>query len=96
MDTILDRRDASNPLWLTVSRNLLRYAVGQQMFCRHNACETLLDAAKAVLVTGPRGAWVGCAACWGKGPFLSDDGRWSVLDGRLLFARRSRRARKVA
>lgn len=93
---MLDRRDATNPLWLTVSRNVLRYAVGRQIFCRHNACDTLLDAEKAVLVTGPSGAWVGCISCWGRGPFLMDSGRWSVLDGRILFARqRSRRARKV-
>ena len=83
----------------TVNRNLLRHAVGRAITCPR--CDDILDATRAVLVTGPRAAWVGCAPCWGRSPFLWDAGDWSVLDGRVLFrilprARRARRPRRSA
>lgn len=93
METVTDPLDMMR---VTVNRNLLKHACGTAMFCPQ--CQGILDAPRAVLITGPRGAWISCAGCWGKGPFQMDRAGWSVLDGRILFARapRARRARKVA
>lgn len=72
-----------------VNRNLLSWAAGHHIQCKH--CGDILDQSRTVIVTAPSGSWVGCAACWGRGPWCMDDGRWSVLDGRVLFAPSKRR-----
>lgn len=76
------------------NQNLLRYAVQLAICCK--GCGNILDQARAVLVQGPGASWVGCGACWNRGPFVMDTERWSVLDGRILFATTTaaRRARK--
>jgi hypothetical protein len=91
-DPILD------PMRRTLNRNLLAYACARAITCP--ACGEVLDQSRAVLVTGPHGAWIGCTRCWAKGPFCWESSGWSVLDGRLLFATprrvRSRRGRTGA
>jgi hypothetical protein len=88
-----------DPLRRTVNRELVRHAAATAVFCPH--CGAIMDMASTVLVSASHGRhWVGCAACWGRGPFQMDAGAWSVLDGRILFARaprapRARRARAV-
>jgi hypothetical protein len=79
-----------------VNRNLLKYAAGTAVTCR--GCDDIMDAARTVVVTSPSRTWVGCARCWGRGPFCWDAGDWSVLDGRVIFATitRTRRPRRRA
>lgn len=74
-----------------INRNLLKHAVGRAITCQ---CGDILDATRAVLLTSPTQAWIGCVACWGRGPFTMDARGWSVLDGRVLFARPARVARR--
>jgi hypothetical protein len=69
-------------------RETVRYAASTAISCPD--CGDILDQSRTVVVegpspTGPRTA-VRCARCWGRAPMVFDDGRWSVLDGRILFA----------
>lgn len=86
METLRDSKITSE-LERTVARNLLRYAVGQarDFACPH--CGEMLDCGTAVLVSGPNCQWFGCAKCHGQGARSFNDGKWSVYDGRDLFAR---------
>lgn len=73
-----------------VNRNLLRYHVQVQMWCK--LCEHILDVRRAVLVTGAKGNHGAsrciCAKCWDKvrDGFLADMEKQGIaieiIDGR--------------
>jgi len=86
----------TDPLRLTLYRNLVKACAGTAMTCPH--CGDVLDCTRTVAVWSPgdTSTWLGCAKCWGKGPFtLTPEGRgWTVLDGRSLFPPARRRLRR--
>jgi len=88
----------------TMKRNILRYHVGQVMFCP--TCRNIMDARRAVevdLMRGPEllSSVVACAPCADKQvdavrKMAEKHGyTLTVNDGRKLFARPARKANKV-
>lgn len=70
---------------LTVTRNLLKWAVGKQILCPR--CQDILDAKRAVMCerANQGGTIIQCSRCWDK---FQENGE--VTDGRVLWPRAPR------
>ena len=80
----------------TISRNLLKYAAGHHIFCP--GCDAIMDCTRTVIVSAGSREIVRCTTCWDAARLLVEasaavEGKYSVLDGRMLWPAKRRKTR---